>query len=353
MESINDSSYPSEQCTPFKHPQGVIGIANMGNTCYLNSAIQALRAYPEMTLLCTQGILEKECTDKTTNPYKIVVAFSELVQSLTSGRGDYVRPVGFFESMQSVVTGTVYEEFVRRSPQDAHEYVIWLLDQLYMASARQIHLNGELSIGGAMNAWKTSFEKSWSPLTSLFFGLQRIHYRCSACETVHVRFETFNALKIQLHEGMDWSECIEREIMTEETIDGYACESCEKAGRGRATALKTVRLWKLPKLLILTVKRYGNYGERINHPVIHDNSDLKFAELFAKESAHYSKHKWYSTVAIVDHLGRGLGGGHYVCQARSAPWKKWYLYDDETVNGVEGPAYGSYTFMVFMRATED
>ena len=336
------------------HPKGVIGIENMGNTCYLNAAIQALRAYPEMTVLCTQRILEKECMDQTTNPYRILSSFSDLVQSLTSGQEGYVRPAGFFETMSSVVTGTIYEEFVRRSPQDAHEYVVWLLDQLYMASARPVELaTAAVAVGDAMKAWKTAFESSWSPLTSLFFGLLRVHYRCSACETVHARYETFNSLKIQLHDGLDWSECIEREIMGEEVIDGYACETCEKAGRGRAPALKTIRLWKLPKLLILTVKRYGNYGERVNFPVEHDNSELKFTELFAEESAHYSKQKWYSTVAIVDHLGRGLGGGHYICQARSAPWKKWYLYDDETVREIGGPSYGRHTFMVFMRATED
>jgi ubiquitin C-terminal hydrolase len=338
---------------PTSLPKGVIGIQNMGNTCYLNSAIQALRAYPEMTVLCTQRILEKECADQTTNPYRILSAFSDLVQSLTSGQGGFVRPTGFFESMSSVVTGTIYEEFVRRSPQDAHEYVVWLLDQLYMASARSVELTTEKVVGDAMNAWKTAFEKSWSPLTSLFFGLLRVHYRCSACETVHARYETFNTLKIQLHDGLDWSECIEQEIMGEEVIDGYACETCEKAGRPRAPALKTARLWKLPKLLILTVKRYGNYGERVNLPVVHDNSELKFTELFAEESGHYSKQKWYNTVAVVDHLGRGLGGGHYVCQARSAPWKKWYLYDDETAHEISAPSYGRHTFMVFMRATED
>lgn len=335
------------------HPQGIIGIANMGNTCYLNAAIQAFRAYPEITVIFTKQILEKDCADKTTAPYKILASFSELIQSLTSGQGGYVRPDGFLETMQSVVTGTIYEEFVRRSPQDAHEYIVWLMDQLYMASARPVGIPEEKAKGDAMIAWKKAFEKSWSPLSSLLFGLLRIQYRCSACETVHSRFETFNTLKVQLKEGYDWSECIESEIMTDEEIDGYACETCEKAGRPRAMALRSARLWKLPKLLIFTVKRYGNMGERVNLPVIHDNSQLRFTQLFTEESVHYSKNKWYETVSIVDHLGRGLGGGHYICQARSAPWKKWYMYDDETVREIGEPNYGVHTFMVFMRAMED
>jgi ubiquitin C-terminal hydrolase len=340
----NSANSPAEK--------GVIGIMNMGNTCYMNSAIQALRSYPEFTIMCTHGFLEKECADKTTDPYKIVVGLSELVQSLLSGsRPHVVRPSGFLDAVRAVVAGTIYEDFVRRVPQDAHEYVVWLLDQLYMASARPAPITAAAD-NAAAQAWKTAFEKSWSPLASLFFGLLRISYSCSACSAVHHRFETFNVLKITPREDMSWTDCIREELTQEETIEGYACETCEKEGRPRADARRTMSVWKLPKLLILTVKRYGSFGERINTPVIYDNSDLKFTELYAKESAHPSKDKWYKTFATVDHLGRGMGGGHYVAQAWSFFWKRWFMYDDDIVQGLEGPAYGRNTYMIFMRVQE-
>ena len=331
--------------------KGVIGILNMGNTCYMNSAIQALRSYPEFTLMLTQGILEKECPDKTSKPYSIVCALGELIQSINAGQAPaIVHPRGFYDATRTVVAGTIYEDFVRRIPQDAHEYVVWLLDQLYMASARPTTTQGNHS--GASLAWRQAFEKSWSPLSSIFFGLLRISYRCSACPAVHQRYETFNVLKITPREGVPWIDCIRAELTQEETIEGYECETCSKEGRPRADATRTVAVWKLPKLLILAVKRYGSMGERINTPVLYDNSDLKFTELYAADSTHPSRHKWYKTFATVDHLGRGMGGGHYISQAWSIVWKKWFLYDDEAVQELKEPAYGRSTYMIFMRVLE-
>ncbi|NDF17094.1 MAG: hypothetical protein EB079_03885, partial [Verrucomicrobia bacterium] len=64
----------------------------------------------------------------------------------------------------------------------------------------------------ALKGWKDAFEKNYSPLADLAFGQYRIQYKCSACNTIHTRWETFNTLKFALHMGesgpLSLQECL-------------------------------------------------------------------------------------------------------------------------------------------------
>lgn len=363
MEHLRDASAHSEGAVSdsgvdTNEKKSVIGLANLGNTCFMNAAVQALRHFPEVTYMCTRGLLNAIAAASaapTSKSTAIAHAFTELIQSLHSGsghEGSYVLPRGFYEAMKAAVEGTVYEHFGQRTPQDAHEFLVWLLDHLFMATAEPRDIPYSVDVEGSKE-WADAFRQSYSPLADLFFGQMRIHYRCMACETVHKRYETFNVLKIQPLVGQAWDTCIKQEIMSEELIEGYACETCEAAGRPRATVHKSARVLRMPKLLIFTIKRYTPFGARINTPIVHDNSDFRFGEAFAAESKHPSRNYWYSTIGVVDHLGFGMGGGHYVAQCFSPLYREWWLYDDEGVRRLEGgPVFGTQTYMVLMRAVK-
>jgi ubiquitin carboxyl-terminal hydrolase 36/42 len=328
--------------------KGQIGLANLGNTCFINAVLQALRHYPEIVHICTHDLLTTACTEQNSPHAPITRAYADIVKCLESGDGAYVVPRGFYDTLCSTVQDTVYADFARRTAQDAHEFLVWLLDQLYMATARPKEIPYSADVEGSKE-WADSFRKSYSPLAEFFFGQLVVSYTCSTCKTTHKRYETFNTLKIQPAAGMSWAECIEEEIMTEETIDGYACETCAANGQPRAPALKTQRLVRLPKLLIFTVKRYTPTGARINTPIVHDNSDFRFQAIFSDESKHASRDLWYRTIGVVDHLGYWSGGGHYVAQCLAG--KLWSLYDDEGVRDLsDGPVFGAQTYIVFMRA---
>jgi ubiquitin C-terminal hydrolase len=358
MEPSIQETPPQPQPAP-QPKNSIIGIANLGNTCFMNAAIQALRHFPEISYMCTRGLLTTFSTEAGARSVPVARAFAELVQSLQSGSytGDgvnhaWVMPRGFYETVNEAVKGTVYSHFAERTAQDAHEFIVWLLDQLYMATAEPRDLPWSADKPGSKE-WADAFRQSYSPLVELFFGQLQICYKCSACETVHKRYETFNSLKVQPVAGLSWAECIEEEILSEEVIEGYACEVCERDGRPRANAQKNVYLMRLPKLLIFTVKRYTPFGARINIPIVHDNCDFRFQDAFSAESNHSSRDHWFRTIGVVDHLGFGMGGGHYVAQGLSPIYREWWMYDDEGVRQMGGgPVFGAQTYMVLMRAVK-
>jgi ubiquitin C-terminal hydrolase len=336
--------------------RGILGLANLGNTCYMNSAIQAFRHCPEWTIFCKKnGRLEESIETKDTNPAKIAYAYQDLLHSIWAGEGPgYVRPLGFYEQLKQIVKGTLYDDFIKHTPQDAHEFLVWLLDQMYIATQKQVSIQIKtpekippMSLM-AINGWKSAFEKQYSPLTDLIFGLFRVQYTCGGCKAVHTRWETFNTLKMSLsrdEEGKPQSilESLKKEFQ-EEDIDGYECDTCKQ----KTLTKKSVSIWRLPRVLILTIKRFTPFGTRENTPLKYGGEALNFGEVFSKESAEETKDKSYSLFATIDHHGH-LSGGHYVSQCFNPVWKTWHLYDDETAHKLESPNFGPQTYILMFR----
>jgi len=329
--------------------RGILGLQNLGNTCYMNATLQALRHNPDWTLFCTKDKIKEHITDVENPSSVMLLAYQELIKSIWGGSGPgYVRPLDFYSKLRTVVQGTLYEDFMKRTPQDAHEFLVWLLDQMYMSTQKevQITLRNEAKmdpmIRSAVMGWKTAFEKQYSPLTDLVFGLYRVQYACTACSAVHSRWEPFNTLKI--HAGHASIESALKHEFKEEDMEDYNCEACNK----KILAKKTVSIWRLPKVLILTLKRFTPMGTRDNSPFEYDGNNISFESTFSSESQEESKFKQYKVFATVDHHGSHMGG-HYVSQCFNPVWKKWHLYDDETAHDISEPKFGVFTYILFFR----
>jgi ubiquitin C-terminal hydrolase len=130
----------------------------------------------------------------------------------------------------------------------------------------------------------------------------------------------------------------------EEEIDGYACESCKQ----RTLTKKQASIWRLPKVLILSLKRFTPMGTRDNTPLVYNGEPLSFESVFAPESTEKSRATKFKLFATVDHHGSHMGG-HYTSQCFSPVWKRWHRYDDETVSEIDAARFGAQTYILMLR----
>lgn len=104
----------------------------------------------------------------------------------------------------------------------------------------------------------------------------------------------------------------------------WFCSNCKK----QVEAIKTYRLFRLPRILILHLKRFrsrGQWSEKIASPVDFPLKGLDLSEFVLGENRAV-----YDLFAVSNHFG-GLGGGHYTAYVSSAGGE-WYEMDDSSVS---------------------
>jgi len=342
--------------------KGQVGLANLGNTCYLNSALQALRHVPDLTVFFHKHS-DSWIHDKQSNEAMLCRAYKELVIGLWSGSGPktVMRPAGFLHYFrESLKECPTYEHMISPQPHDSHEALVFLLDQLHEGMTKPLSINVSAEKGSpvynALMAWKEQVAPKYSPIVDYFFGLMEVSVTCKGCDEVSCRYEPFNMLKVGFPDSKmsTLEDCINYEFKAEE-IDEYQCDKCSpdipgsnKAKRHPGSIQR--RIWRLPQNLIIVLKRFNPNGTKCNAN-FKANSDQNFNTWFSDASPEESRKSIYTLQSVIDHHG-SANGGHYVAQVKSPITGSWNLYDDENVSSVHDGSrafLGQSSYVLFYR----
>lgn len=365
--------------------KGLVGLTNIGNTCYGNATLQALRHQVDLTIYILQGqhlkLMEnKPKTDKT----RMMESYGELVRALWTKEEGVVSTKPFWSAMIPVAMKEGFEQFRIPMPHDAHEFLVFILDQIHEALSEKVTMTIRPPLentqktrdaANALGFWKSAFEKSYSPMVDLLFGLLRKSVVCEVCKNESVTWETMNIHKLCVPKQTDRPIGLldlMREECKGETIDEYACDHCiaavaasassaaekqeeakeevkppTKPAPVRTKANKTLSYWRLGNWVIVTLKRNENTGRKIN-TVIDIPKTIEFGELFHPNSEEASAKASYELFSTIEHHG-GSGGGHYTSHAKHSVTEKWTFYDDES--GIEVPdvRINNSTYVVMYR----
>ncbi len=328
---MSNSAQPDEK--------GVVGILNMGNTCYANATIQLLKAFPALSAFCLSP--ESDPTKPDTKEAKVWLGYRDLLNSLWSGhRPAYCRPAGFLAAINEAVQNTPYDQFATRMPNDAHEYLVFLLDRFQTAVGKALPSAPE-DADAATKAWHAAFAKDFSPVVSKFFGQLAKSVKCSNCSHESKTYEVFNTLKVSPQTPtVSLEKALEQEFNSEE-IDEYSCDKCN--GRHKASVIYKIN--SLPPYLFTVIRRFEGTGRKDHRQVTVENETL-LLESFVTESC-AEANKPYKLLGIIDHHGSAFGG-HYVAQVKHLVTEggKWYLYDDETAHSLSGPSVGPSAYIM-------
>ncbi|EDK42382.1 hypothetical protein LELG_00560 [Lodderomyces elongisporus NRRL YB-4239] len=196
---------------------GRMGFSNLGNTCYMNSALQCLLHVPEVNKYFHYGVYRKELNVDNPLGYhgNIANSFGTLLKSAFDPlkHTSSILPRDF-----KLTIGRYSSVFSGYLQQDSQEFLSWLLDALHEDLNRikakpyceKPELNDdEISDWNAIvrladTCWKQHLQRNDSVITDLFTGLYQSTLVCPDCNKTSITFDPFNDLTLPLPISKKW-----------------------------------------------------------------------------------------------------------------------------------------------------
>jgi ubiquitin C-terminal hydrolase len=323
-----------------------IGLANVGNTCFLNVILQALRISPPMVQMTLADLEHPITLREESKKRELVVAFQTLMQDfwkaqIPDGRQPTMIPRGFVHAFYNVLR-TNDDDWHRPGEQsDASEVLQYILEGMHDGIYKKVRMEvqGDALTSEdaqqikAIQSWADFHSKEYSSIIHNFYGQSQITVECTNCGNKNQRYEPWLVIKAPIPgssnagaQAPSMQDCLAAAFDTE-TIDDYACEKC--SGKHKATI--TSRISRMPAVLFVSLKRFTNTGHKVRGRITWDLDCTNFRDFTAFRHDPFTNMKHepkYETFGVIEHLG-GLRGGHYRMYARQGDW---YLYDDSSVH---------------------
>ncbi|XP_071188970.1 ubiquitin carboxyl-terminal hydrolase 15-like isoform X4 [Salvelinus alpinus] len=197
--------YNSYECSEGRQSEraGLCGLSNLGNTCFMNSALQCLSNVPPLTEYFLKDKYNDELNED--NPLgmkgEIAKAYAEITKQSWSGKYSYITPRPF-----KTQVGRFAPQFSGYQQQDSHELLAFLLDGLHEDLNRirkkpYILLKdaeGRPDKVVAEEAWENHIKRNDSIIVDIFHGLFKSTLVCPVCAKVSVTFDPFCYLTLPL-----------------------------------------------------------------------------------------------------------------------------------------------------------
>ncbi|KAK8930469.1 Ubiquitin carboxyl-terminal hydrolase 12 [Metarhizium anisopliae] len=198
---------------------GAVGLHNLGNTCYMNSALQCVRSVEELTkyFLTESYFTEINKTNVLGFEGRVAIAYGNLLREVyEEGRGS-VSPRDFKSTV-----GRCRPTFSGWSQQDSQEFLGFLLDALQEDLSRikkkpyiekpdstdDMINNPEAIKEMADKVWDITCRRDDSVIADLFTGLYKSTLKCPECGKISITFDPFNNLTLPLPLENMWSKSV-------------------------------------------------------------------------------------------------------------------------------------------------
>ncbi|GET01345.1 ubiquitin carboxyl-terminal hydrolase 38 [Rhizophagus clarus] len=304
------------------------GLQNLGNTCFLNSVLQALFNSMEFRNRTLQAEISET---KTPTIYQLQICFARMMLSSKP----YLSP--------SALLKTLPEWLNDGRQQDCHEFLKILFSRIEEESE-----NFKKSKSEEIST--TCGDTTDIPICP-FGGKLENTIKCLTCGNKSKTEEEFHDLSLSLKVdsyNLSFSDLLS-EFLSDENLKGdnqYYCDECE----GLRDALKLTRIIIPPRYLILSLNRFEynvEYGRRIkimtHVPIqdslsviqVYDNDESINGQVNSKVNGIINgnvNEVQYDLSAIVIHSGSSAEYGHYYTYAKDEEDGKWYNYNDSYVN---------------------
>jgi len=336
----------------------LVGLNNIGATCYMNATLQCL----SNTNTLTNYFLKEYKYEQNNNKKIMSKAYYNVIKDLWN-RDNNNKSISPYEFKE--ILSQENPLFAGIAANDSKDLINFLIERFHNElniiknensmqknnSNYNISKNDQLNEQKMLNIFINDYKNKYNSIISdLFYGLLETKSQCTNCQYIKYNFQIYSFIEFPLEKvnqycfnagkrnnynmnnnknpDVDLYECFEYYNNTE-LMDGenqMFCNICNCAYDSLYSSL----LYSTPNYLIINLNRGRGAVYECN--VIFPEQLNLFNYVVFKNGNTY-----YELYAVICHLGPSSMSGHFVAYCRNRIDKKWYLYNDGIVSLCKNP----------------
>ena len=337
----------------------LVGLNNIGATCYMNATIQCL----SNTDILTNYFLSEYQYEPNNNKKIMSNAYYNVIKELWNieNNNKSISPTEFKEKLSQE-----NPLFAGINANDSKDLINFLIERLHNElniiknenELQNINYNNsilqninQLNEQKMLDIFKNEYKIKYNSIISnSFYGILETKSQCQKCKNIKYNFQVYSFIEFPLERvnqycfntgkrnnynminnknpDIDLYECFEHysilELMTGD--NQMYCNICNCTYDSLYGSL----LYSTPNYLIINLNRGRGavYECNVNFP-----EQLNLYNFVSNKNGNTV----YELYAVICHIGPSSMSGHFVAYCRNRKDKKWYLYNDGSVKLCQSP----------------
>ncbi len=318
--------------------KGLTGLANLGNTCFMNTTLQCLSHTYEFNDFLNKKDYEKKLNK---NCEALILVEWDKLRELMWSDNCVISPGGFLSNVHKTANIKDRQIFTGFAQNDLPEFLYFLIDSFHNAIKRPVNMNINGKVLTSVDSiaekcytmMKKMYKKEYSEILQMFFGIHVSFLINKNNDIVSQTPEPFFLVHLpipckQETQNPTLTDCLDL-YTKKELMDGENMWFNDKTNE-KEEVTKEMKFFSLPTILVMDLKRFDN-NIRKNNTYI----DIPLNNLdMSKYVIGYNKEQYiYDLYGICNHSGSTMGG-HYTATVKNAN-NNWYEFNDTRITEIK------------------